>query len=663
MRHLIFNDKGFYKICFLVNRIQSTEIEKEYLNGLDKNDVLILDLYKDPLKKKTSVADMKEYLQEVLEICYNYGVQYICCCNSEYFKVLTKEVKADVNIGYLHKVEHFKVLYIPDYRSIFYDPVKIRAKIQRSLKALKDDLQGSYVEPGSLEIHGWYPKTNDEIFEALKSLLEIPVLTCDIETYSLRPHLAGITSIAFAKNLKEGIAFKVDFSKDEKNELTRNLLRWFFKIYKGKLIFHNIAFDATVLIYQLFMDDIFDAEGLLRGMKILLKNFEDTKLIAYLATNSCAGNELGLKTLAHEFAGNWAQEEIEDASKIPEDVLLKYNLTDCLATWYVYQKFYPQMIQDNQEEIYRNLFIPSTQDIIQMQLTGFPLNMQRVYEVEAMLQKDQETALQGLKDSQLLHNFIDVLKQEWVEKRNSELKKKKVTIEDAVNITFNPRSHPQLQRFLYEVVQLPIINWTENGFPATDAETLAALKNHTDNKEIKTILQSLVDFAAVDKILGTFIPAMKDAVYSPKMNWHFMIGSFNLGGTVSGRLTSSKPNLQQIPATGSKYAKAIKSCFQAPKGWVLCGLDFNALEDHISALTTKDQNKLKVYLDHYDGHCLRAFSYFSDKMPDIQKDLDLLNQEGKIYKVTFDDGHVQFFNEHDPEFISIRNQNALHEGS
>ena len=43
-----------------------------------------------------------------------------------------------------------------------------------------------------------------------------------------------------------------------------------------------------------------------------------------------------------------------------------------------------------------------------------------------------------------------------------------------------------------------------------------------------------------------------------------------------------------------------------------------ALEDRISALTTKDKNKIKVYLEHYDGHCLRAYSYFGDQMPDIQ---------------------------------------------
>lgn len=52
----------------------------------------------------------------------------------------------------------------------------------------------------------------------------------------------------------------------------------------------------------------------------------------------------------------------------------------------------------------------------------------------------------------------------------------------------------------------------------------------------------------------------------------------------------------------------------APKGWLFAGADFNSLEDMISALTTKDTNKLKVYLDGFDGHSLRAAFYFKAEL-------------------------------------------------
>lgn len=621
MNHATFVTKDSYRICFLVNRIGLSSIIQEYLQGIDRNDVLILDLYKDPSKKKTAVKDMKEYLKDIKEVLKDFNVEYVCVCNSEYYKVFAKTTKAEPYLGYVTQVEDWKILYVPDYGSIFYDPSKTRDKIQRSLQALKDNLNGIYKAPGSIQFTAHYPNMQQEIYEALQAYMNEPVLTCDIETFSLKPHLAGIASISFAKNQKEGMSFLVDLSRDEKNYAVRNLLKAFFQQYQGKLIFHNIAFDATVLIYQLFMDDIADNQGLLNGLQIMLKNFEDTKLIAYLATNSCAGNELSLKSLAQEFAGNYALDEIEDVSAVAKDTLLEYNLVDTLSTWFVYNKYRPIMVKDSQEDIYKKIFLPATVDIVQMQLTGFPLNMRRVLEVEQILQKEMNDALAPLKKSHLIEQFVHTLKEEWAAEKNQKLKKKRVTADEAP-VDFNPRSHVQLQRFFYDILKLPILNKTESGLPSTDAETLEVLKNHTSDTEILEILQSLVNFIAVDKILTAFIPAFKEAPYSKKDDWHYLIGNFNLGGTVSGRLSSSKPNLQQLPATGTKYAKIIKSCFQAPNGWLLCGLDFNALEDHISALTTKDKNKLKVYIDHFDGHCLRAYSYWKSLMPDITEALE-----------------------------------------
>jgi DNA polymerase-1 len=63
------------------------------------------------------------------------------------------------------------------------------------------------------------------------------------------------------------------------------------------------------------------------------------------------------------------------------------------------------------------------------------------------------------------------------------------------------------------------------------------------------------------------------------------------------------------------------------------GLDFTSLEDRISALTTKDPNKLRVYLDGYDGHSLRAFAYYTDQMPDIDPNsVESINSIAKKYK-------------------------------
>jgi len=139
------------------------------------------------------------------------------------------------------------------------------------------------------------------------------------------------------------------------------------------------------------------------------------------------------------------------------------------------------------------------------------------------------------------------------------------------------------------------------------------------------ILQAMIALAEVDVILNNFIAAFVSKTVKKEDGMSYLFGNFNLGGTVSGRLSSSKINLQNLPSSGSKYAKAVKLCFRAPKGWVMAGADFSSLEDKISALTTKDPNKIKVYTDGYDGHCLRAFSYFKSQMPDIVDTIASIN--------------------------------------
>lgn len=568
------------------------EIKRFYCDPLGVTDFQIVKIWK--YKKKTPVTDIKTCLQEqVYPKITTYTPNYVLVADSEYFKVMAKVTKPDAYIGYFFG-DTFKFLYVPSYKQIFYHPEETKEKITRALDSIKASEQGKYCSPGSNIIKDeYYPSTTKDIAILLKSLANRPILTCDIETYSLKHVDAGLGSICFCWDKHSGCAFKIDKSSDSKNQEVRDLLKEFFINYKGTLIFHNIAFDVTVLIYQLFMKDVLDQEGLLKGLDIMLKNWEDTKLMTYLCTNSCSGNNLGLKYQAQAYAGNWAQDEISNIDKIPEEELLRYNLIDGLSTWFVYEKYKDALVAEKQDKLYREIFKPTTKDIIQMQLTGIPLNYDKVLEAEQKLNDDKNQALSVITANKYVIQFKEVLNQEAVDKYNS-THKKQITLAN-VDESFNPNSGIQIKKLLYDLIKLPIINLTESKQPATDGDTLKALLNHTTDKDVLDLLQALIDYSAVEKILSAFIPTFKKATPASDGR-RYIYGNFNLGGTVSGRLSSSKPNLQQIPATGSKYAKLIKSCFQAPKSWLWVGLDFQSLEDHISALVTKDPNKLKVYL-------------------------------------------------------------------
>lgn len=618
MKYSSYKDRDEYPIAFLVPEIRKDSIEAAYLHtdAVSKDMVLMVDLHYSRSKRTTPVAEMKEYLKEVLlPYVADYKPKYLMVADGNYFKILSGAKKIDVNLGYVFDIDpmfkdiiNTKVIYIPNYKSLFYYPDDIKAKIDLALHALTSHMAGMYSEPGKNIIqHMETPETLEEIQEALDRLLKMDIpLAIDVETFSLKPTEAGIGTIAFAWNETGGISFKVDYSELPSvvdgiygeyipNEPVRALLRQFFESFLNTAIYHNITFDVCVLIYHLYMDDITDTEGLLKGIDVLLRNWEDTKLITYLATNSCAGNKLSLKDQAQEFAGNYAQQDIKDIRKIPPQALLIYNLVDGLSTWFVYRKHWDQMVQDGQLELYQGLFKDAVVDIIQMQLTGMPLHMGTVLEVEGILQNDLNTATKRIQSSPLVQKFVYQLNEDWVAMKNVTLKKKRVTMDDAKEV-FNPGSPLQLQKLLYTQIDLPVIELTASKQPATGGSVLKNLKSHTTNPEVLELLDALIDLKAVDKILSAFIPAFKNAVKG-KDGWHYLIGGYNLGGTVSGRLSSSSPNMQQLPS-GGKYGKLIKSCFQAPTGYLLIGLDYSSLEDKISALLTKDTNKIKVYQGH-----------------------------------------------------------------
>ena len=567
MRHLLFSEpQQEYPIAIVTNNMESHKINKYFLEpfGLAKDAVVALELFQKEGVKKTPVADMTQFItDELAPILEEIKAQYVLCTDSEYFKKLTGVTKVQPNIGYVldSPFGSWKVIYLASFKTAYYDPDGTKKKIEQAITALKSHVEGTYIPPGSDVLKQvQFPKTYLEIELALANLLAMDCpLAIDIEAFSLKHYSAGIGSIAFAWDENSGIAFSVDYRSLEKpdkgiygeeirNEPVRALLKKFFKQYKQTAIYHNITYDASVLIYQLFMKDLIDTEGLLEGIDTLLCNWDDTKLITYLATNSAKGNELGLKDQAQEHAGNYAEEDIKDIRKIPEESLLKYNLTDSCSTWFTFNKNQPIMIQDQQEEVYKTIFKPAAIDIIQMQLTGMPIDMSRVKYVKEILHEISNFASSKIAKSIHVQEYAYQRKLDWVAFKNETLKKKRVTLVDAEAeclkpksvVKWNPNSNTQLKAVLYDKIGLPVIETTDTGLPSTDGDTLAALRSHTKDPAVIELLNALLDYAAVNKLISSFIPAMETAQLAPD-GWHYLFGNFNLGGTVSGRLSSSDP--------------------------------------------------------------------------------------------------------------------------
>ena len=544
LRYLVFDENQTkYPVCFLTKTLSRKEQYESYVQpyGLD-SQVVIYQLHLTG--KNTPVKAQKEFLDLLLPELAALQTDYIVVTDSGYFKTLTKMKKADSSYGYvlpcaIPGYEHINVVIVPSSQLLFYQP-QLSSKIAQGMEALVAHQAGSYQPPGINIIHfAEYPESPTEIQAWLDKLIDTP-LTMDIEAFSLKHWDAGIGTITLCWSQHEGIAFTVDFERDPvEAQIIRGMLKDWFTRRLARTIWHRVAYDGYVLIYQLFMKDLLDTEGMLTGLRIMLRNFDDTLLITYLATNNCSGNELGLKAQSQEFTGNYAVEEINDIRKIPKKDLLQYNLIDGLATWYVHNKHWGTMVEDEQLDVYQSLFKPAMFDIIQMQLTGLPVDMEEVAKGRKVLEKDWQSALDRMMVTAPVKRFIVDANLKWVDWKNGTLKKKQVTLLDA-NETFNPNSGPQLQTLLYEQLGLPVLDYTDTKLPATGGKTLKKLVNHTDDPEILALLEALIDFKAVDKILVAFIPAFEAAPQGPD-GWHYLFGNFNLGGTVSGRLSSNGP--------------------------------------------------------------------------------------------------------------------------
>lgn len=670
MHHVLFDGgSDSYETAFLIkiSGLKEREMSRYYLDGLDKKKCIGFSLDYGG-SKKPSATTIKGYLNDsLLPSLVSLGVSTIYCADAEYFKKLTKQTKAEPHLGYvlpcaIDSFEHINVIYGINYQSLIYNPDN-QTKLDLSLQTLKDHLADSYTSIGSDIIKfEEYPESFSDILSWLKKLHQYDALACDTETFSLSFWEAGLGSIGFAWSEHEGISFAVDYQDTTRieqatallenrvpdacdgkygacfdNPKIKQALKEFFTTYKGKLIWHNANYDLKVLVYELWMDDLLDYEGMIEGIEVMSRHFDDTRILTYLATNSCAGNKLSLKDQAHEFAGNYAQSDINDITLIPREELLRYNLTDCLSTWYVYNKHNPTVDTDNQREVYDTIFHPAVKQILQMELVGMPIHMPSVIKANdrlASLSRRFNNFFQAKLEE---IGFKDHCRLREVDHYNSTRKKKRKTVKDFKDLTVNPGSPKQLQHLLYEYWDFPVIDKTNTKQPATGTKTLEKLKSHTDDSDKLQVLRVLIHISKVEKILAAFMPKFLSAV-PVKDGTHRLYGGFNIGGTVSGRLSSSKPNLQQIPS-GSTYAKLIKECFRAPPGWLFVGADYNSLEDYVSALTTRDPNKMKVYEEGYCGHCLRAWNYFKDQFPhltdsvedvnSIEKDYPKLRQESK----------------------------------
>lgn len=614
MRHIIFgssSDTLSTAVLIKESSMVSTELMKHYINPISKNipldDISAFSLKYDP-SGKVSASVAKDYLaNSLLPAVNSLGITTLLIADSGYFKYLTGIKKVEPHYGYIlpcviKGFEHISCILSVNYGAMFYNP-DLQFKLTMSLDTLTNHISGSHIDAGLDIIHSAkYPIGWRDIVYELSCIIHHRELTCDIETTGLRFNDADIYSIAFAWDKHNGIAFLL--TPDAIDTLYN-----FFTIYTGTLWFHNALFDVKFLIYHLFMKNDTDYEGMREGLDIFA-NVQDTMLYTYLALNSTAEVKLGLKPNSFEYTGNYAVEDLHDVTAIPLDDLLQYNLIDCLATWFVKEKYEPIVIADNQMSVYTEIMQPSIKPLLEMMLMGLPLDLTKTVEAQLKLEAVRDINTRILLASPIIKRVEFQLRAQAMRDANAKLKKKVRSIDSFSDVKFNVASPDQKAYLLYDYMKLPIIDRTKTKQPATGQKTLRKLVGHATDPEHIKLLEAMIELSQSSKILNDFISNFQTLYFRRSDDTTWLNGDQVLGGTQSGRLSARNPNLANLPSN-SIYGKTIKSCFVAPEGWLFGGADFNALEDRIGAILSKDEMKTAEFTQGMDGHSIRAMAFFS----------------------------------------------------
>jgi len=165
---------------------------------------------------------------------------------------------------------------------------------------------------------------------------------------------------------------------------------------------------------------------------------------------------------------------------------------------------------------------------------------------------------------------------------------------------FNPNSTPQVREILYGKLKLPVVGRTKTG-PSTDAFVLRELSAHHE------FPGQLAAYRELEKLRNTYIEKLPACVHPTTGRVHT---SFNQTGTATGRLSSSDPNLQSIPA-GHEAGVDIRRAFVTPPGRILLGADYSQIELRILAHLSQDEALIAAFERGEDLHRRTASALFN----------------------------------------------------
>ncbi|EPB9463129.1 DNA polymerase I [Vibrio alginolyticus] len=416
-----------------------------------------------------------------------------------------------------------------------------------------------------------------ETFNAwLDKLQTAELFAFDTETDNLDYMLANLVGLSFAVDV--GIAAYVPVAHDYLDAPEQLDRDWVLEQLKPILedaakakVGQNLKYDASVLAR-------YDIE--LKGIK------HDTMLESYIY-NSVGGkhdmDSLALRFLQHscisfeQIAGKgknqltFNQIELEQASP--------YAAEDADVTLRLHNRLFANIEQDESlKTVYEEIEMPLVPVLSRIERTGVFID-----EMKLSAQSVEITA------------------------RLDELEKKAYEIAEQ---EFNMNSPKQLQAILFEKMGLPVVKKTPSGTPSTNEEVLQELA--LDYPLPKLILE----YRGLAKLKSTYTDKLPKMINPSTGRVHT---SYHQAVTATGRLSSTDPNLQNIPIR-NEAGRRIRQAFVAPSGYKILAVDYSQIELRIMAHLSGDQALLNAFRDGKDIHAATAAEIMGVSIEDVSSE-------------------------------------------
>lgn len=174
---------------------------------------------------------------------------------------------------------------------------------------------------------------------------------------------------------------------------------------------------------------------------------------------------------------------------------------------------------------------------------------------------------------------------------------------------FNINSHQQLGRILFEKLKLPVYKKTKNGY-TTDVEVLEKLKGE------HPVIEKILEYRTLTKLNSTYVEGLIPYV-NPKTNK--IHSSFHQTITATGRISSTDPNLQNIP-TRAELGKQIRKAFKPAEGNIYIDADYSQIELRVLAHISQDENMIYAFKHGEDIHKQAASKVFNIPIEEVTKE-------------------------------------------